>query len=65
MEKERNLQALDDSELDAVNGGVAFFSEVQGSPDELRLNVFGQGNDSGPTVQKSTLEKVVQLIWNR
>ena len=65
MEKERKLHALDDSELDAVNGGISIISAVKGIADEVRLGQSGQGDLSGQTAQKSALQTVLKLIWDR
>ena len=62
MEKERKLQALDDSELDAVNGGISIISAVKGIADEVRL---GQEDPSGQAAQKNALQTVLKMIWDR
>ena len=65
MEEERKLQALDDSELDAVNGGISIISAVKGITDEVRLGQSGQEDLSGQTAQKSALQAVLKMIWDR
>ena len=64
MEKERDFQALDDSVLDSVTGGVGGGSEVKPVNEEVRVSLFGNDADSGVTVQKSGLDKVLKFIWN-
>ncbi len=65
MEEERKLQALDDSELDAVSGGISIISAVKSIADEVRLGQSGQEDLSGQTAQKSALQTVLKMIWDR
>lgn len=64
MEKERDFQALDDSVLDSVTGGLGGSGEIKPVNEEVRVNLFGSDADSGVTVQKSGLDKVLKFIWN-
>jgi hypothetical protein len=64
MDKEKGFYALDDSVLEAVTGGVGNTNEVRPVSEEVRVNLFGQGADSGVTVQRSSLDKILKLIWN-
>jgi len=63
MDKEKKLQSLDDSALDAVNGGSGLFSSDTQANDEIRLNLFGdEEKDSGVLLHKSHLDALVKLI---
>lgn len=62
MDKERKLEALDDSALDAVNGGFDVNSANEQVNDEIRMNPFGNEADSG-VLSKNRLQSLVKLFW--
>ncbi|MBR4473356.1 MAG: hypothetical protein IKS55_06920 [Oscillospiraceae bacterium] len=63
MTKERKLQALDDSVLDAVTGGVEQIASDLQSNDEIRVNIFGNEPDSGVVLHKSRIGQLIKLFW--
>ena len=65
MENKKGIQALDDSVLDSVTGGIETIADTQDVSDEIRLNLFGGEDKSGLVVQRSTLEKLIDLLWKR
>ena len=65
MENKKGIQALDDSVLDSVTGGIETIANTQDVSDEIRLNLFGGEDKSGLVVQRSTLEKLIDLLWKR
>ena len=65
MENKKGIQALDDSVLDSVTGGIETIADTQDVSDEIRLNLFGGEDKSSLVVQRSTLEKLIDLLWKR
>ena len=47
------------------SGGISIISAVKGIADEVRLGQSGQEDLSGQTAQKSALQTVLKMIWDR
>ena len=61
MDKERKLQALDESVLDTVSGGTEQACADAQVSDEIRLNLFGK-EESAVVLRKSYLQTLMKLI---
>ena len=60
MENKKGIQALDDSVLDSVTGGLELrTADAKDASDTVRHNLFGNDNN------QDFLEKVIGILWDR